>query len=132
MPAGVVNVVPTTTARRGGRTWLADSRVRKISFTGSTGVGRLLLRQAADRVVNASMELGGNAPFVVTADADIDAAVQGAMIAKFRGSGQACTAANRFYVHAGVARRVRRPLRCGDPRTAGRPGVRSGVRRSAR
>jgi succinate-semialdehyde dehydrogenase/glutarate-semialdehyde dehydrogenase len=77
--------------------------VRKVSFTGSTAVGRTLLRQAADRVVNSSMELGGNAPFVVTADADVEAAVAGAMIAKYRNAGQACTAANRFYVHADVA-----------------------------
>lgn len=103
VPDGVVNLVPTTDAARVVSAWLADDRVRKISFTGSTGVGRQLLRQAADRVVNASMELGGNAPFVITADADIDAAVEGAMVAKFRGSGQACTAANRFYVHADAA-----------------------------
>jgi succinate-semialdehyde dehydrogenase / glutarate-semialdehyde dehydrogenase len=103
VPDGVVNLVPTTDAPGVVSTWLADSRIRKISFTGSTGVGRTLLKQAADRVVNASMELGGNAPFVVTADADLAAAVDGAMIAKFRGSGQACTAANRFYVHADVA-----------------------------
>jgi succinate-semialdehyde dehydrogenase/glutarate-semialdehyde dehydrogenase len=102
IPDGVVNVVPTTDAAAVVCTWLADSRVRKISFTGSTGVGRLLLRQAAERIVNSSMELGGNAPFIVTADADLDAAVDGAMIAKFRNGGQACTAANRFYVHAAV------------------------------
>jgi succinate-semialdehyde dehydrogenase/glutarate-semialdehyde dehydrogenase len=102
VPDGVVNVVPTTDAGSVVSAWLADERVRKISFTGSTGIGRVLLKQAADRIVNASMELGGNAPFVVTADADIEAAVQGAMIAKFRGGGQACTAANRFYVHAAV------------------------------
>ena len=84
-------------------TWLEDPRVRKISFTGSTRVGQVLLRQAADRVVNSSMELGGNAPFVVTDDADLDAAVQGALVAKFRNGGQACTAANRFYVHEAVA-----------------------------
>ncbi|WP_293780349.1 NAD-dependent succinate-semialdehyde dehydrogenase [uncultured Aeromicrobium sp.] len=100
---GVVNVVPTTHAASVVSAWLRDSRVRKISFTGSTAVGRALLRQAADRVVNVSMELGGNAPFVVTADADVDAAVAGAVVAKFRGGGQACTAANRFYVHADVA-----------------------------
>ncbi|MCC9186398.1 aldehyde dehydrogenase family protein, partial [Mycolicibacterium mageritense] len=100
VPDGVVNVVPTTDAAAVVSEWLADERVRKISFTGSTGIGRVLLKQAADRIVNASMELGGNAPFVVTADADVAAAVQGAMIAKFRGGGQACTAANRFYVHA--------------------------------
>jgi succinate-semialdehyde dehydrogenase/glutarate-semialdehyde dehydrogenase len=103
VPDGVVNVVPTTDAAAVVTTWLRDGRVRKVSFTGSTGVGRNLLGQAAERVVNASMELGGNAPFVVTADADVEAAVAGAMIAKFRGGGQACTAANRFYVHADVA-----------------------------
>ena len=103
VPAGVVNVVPTTDPAAVVGTWLADGRVRKVSFTGSTGIGRHLLAQAADRVVNSSMELGGNAPFVVGADADIEAAVQGAMVAKFRNGGQACTAANRFYVHASVA-----------------------------
>lgn len=102
VPDGVVNVVPTTDAAAVVSAWLADDRVRKVSFTGSTGVGRVLLKQAADRIVNASMELGGNAPFVVTADADVAAAVQGAMVAKYRGGGQACTAANRFYVHAAV------------------------------
>jgi succinate-semialdehyde dehydrogenase/glutarate-semialdehyde dehydrogenase len=102
VPDGVVNVVPTTDASSVVSTWLADSRVRKVSFTGSTGVGRVLLRQAAERIVNSSMELGGNAPFIVTADADLDAAVHGAMIAKFRNGGQACTAANRFYVHSAV------------------------------
>jgi succinate-semialdehyde dehydrogenase/glutarate-semialdehyde dehydrogenase len=103
VPDGVVNVVATTDAGSVVTTWLEDERVRKISFTGSTPIGKVLLRQAADRVVTASMELGGNAPFVVTADADLDAAVSGAMIAKFRNAGQACTAANRFYVHADVA-----------------------------
>ncbi|NKQ52828.1 NAD-dependent succinate-semialdehyde dehydrogenase [Amycolatopsis sp. K13G38] len=103
LPAGVVNVVPSTDAAGVVSAWLEDRRVRKISFTGSTRVGKLLLHQAADRVVNASMELGGNAPFVVTADADLDAAVAGAMVAKFRGGGQVCVAANRFYVHADVA-----------------------------
>ena len=103
VPDGVVNVVPTTVAADVVTTWLEDPRVRAVSFTGSTGVGRTLLHQAADRVINASMELGGNAPFVVTADADVEAAVAGAMVAKFRNGGQACTAANRFYVHAEVA-----------------------------
>ena len=103
LPERVVSVVPTTRAADVVGTWLADPRVRKVSFTGSTGVGKVLLHQAADRVLNASMELGGNAPFVVTADADVEAAVAGAMIAKFRNGGQACTAANRCYVHADVA-----------------------------
>jgi len=103
VPPGVVNVVPS---RRSGAivsAMLHDPRVRKISFTGSTEVGRILLREAADNVVNTSMELGGNAPFVVFDDADIDAAVEGAMIAKMRNGGEACTAANRFYVQRGVA-----------------------------
>lgn len=103
VPAGVVNIVPSSSASKIVTTWMEDARVRKISFTGSTGIGQVLLKQAAERVVNSSMELGGNAPFVVTDDADIDAAVDGTMIAKFRGGGQACTAANRLYVHADVA-----------------------------
>ena len=103
VPDGAVEVVTTTDAASVVTAWLEDPRVRKVSFTGSTGVGRHLLRQAADRVLNASMELGGNAPLVVTEDADLDAAVAGAMVAKFRNGGQACTAANRFYVHTDVA-----------------------------
>ncbi|MDF3307161.1 NAD-dependent succinate-semialdehyde dehydrogenase [Rhodococcus sp. T2V] len=103
LPAGVVNVVPTKRSGTLVSTWISDPRVRKISFTGSTEVGRTLLRQASDRVLNASMELGGNAPFVITDDADLELAVEAAMVAKFRGAGQACTAANRFYVHAAVA-----------------------------
>jgi len=103
VPKGVVNVVP---ARRSGEVVSAmvhDDRVRKLSFTGSTEVGRVLLKEAADTIVNTSMELGGNAPFLVFADADIDAAIEGAMIAKMRNGGEACTAANRFYVEASVA-----------------------------
>jgi succinate-semialdehyde dehydrogenase/glutarate-semialdehyde dehydrogenase len=103
VPEGVVNVLPTTSAAPVVSKLLADRRVRKVSFTGSTRVGRALLKQAADRVLKVSMELGGNAPFVVTADADVAAAVSGAMVAKFRGGGQACTAANRFYIHTAVA-----------------------------
>jgi len=103
VPDGAVEVVTTTDAAGVVGTWLSDDRVRAVSFTGSTGVGRTLLHQAADRVLNASMELGGNAPVVVTADADLDAAVTGTMIAKFRNGGQACTAANRIYVHRDVA-----------------------------
>lgn len=102
-PEGVVQVAAGTDARGIVSAWLGDDRVRKLSFTGSTAVGRTLLAQCADRVVNTSMELGGNAPFIITDDADIASAVDGAMIAKFRNSGQACTAANRFYVHADVA-----------------------------
>jgi succinate-semialdehyde dehydrogenase/glutarate-semialdehyde dehydrogenase len=102
MPDGVIEVVTTTDAESVVSTWLEDPRVRKVSFTGSTQIGKHLLRKAADRVLNVSMELGGNAPFIVLADADINAAVDAAMIAKFRNGGQACTAANRLYVHEAV------------------------------
>ncbi|MFC5676878.1 NAD-dependent succinate-semialdehyde dehydrogenase [Aeromicrobium endophyticum] len=110
LPAGVVNIVPSSSAGKVVTTWLEDPRVRKVSFTGSTGIGSVLLKQAADRIVNSSMELGGNAPLIVTDDADLDAAVEGTMIAKFRGGGQACTAANRLYVHADVAEEFARKL----------------------
>ena len=103
LPAGVLNVVPTTNARAVTSPLLADPRLRKISFTGSTPVGRDLLRQSADQVLRTSMELGGNAPFLVFDDADLDAAVEGAMKAKLRNMGEACTAANRFIVHESVA-----------------------------
>ncbi len=103
VPAGVVNVVPTARPGPVVAAMLADSRVRKLSFTGSTEVGRILLRQAAGSVLSCSMELGGNAPFIVFDDADLDAAIQGALIAKMRNGGEACTAANRFYVHEAVA-----------------------------
>ena len=110
VPPGVVNVLP---ARRSGAVvsaMLHDPRVRKLSFTGSTEVGRVLLREAADTVVNTSMELGGNAPFLVFADADLDDAIEGAMIAKMRNGGEACTAANRFYVEEPVAEEFGRRL----------------------
>jgi succinate-semialdehyde dehydrogenase/glutarate-semialdehyde dehydrogenase len=103
VPAGVVNVIPS---RRSGpvvSAMLHDMRVRMVSFTGSTEVGRKLLHEAADNIVKPAMELGGNAPFIVFEDADIDAAIEGAMIAKMRNMGEACTAANRFYVHEKVA-----------------------------
>ncbi|MGI5160911.1 NAD-dependent succinate-semialdehyde dehydrogenase [Microbispora sp. CA-102843] len=105
LPPGVVNVF--TTSRSGVVTseLLRDPRLRKLSFTGSTEVGRVLLAQCADRVLRTSMELGGNAPFLVFDDADLDAAVEGAVQAKMRNIGEACTAANRFYVQRGVARK---------------------------
>jgi succinate-semialdehyde dehydrogenase/glutarate-semialdehyde dehydrogenase len=103
VPPGVVNVLPSKSSGPVVSAMLHDPRVRKISFTGSTEVGRILLREAADNVVNASMELGGNAPFLVFDDADLDAAIEGAMVAKMRNGGEACTAANRFYVQRGIA-----------------------------
>ncbi|WP_110180990.1 NAD-dependent succinate-semialdehyde dehydrogenase [Nocardioides solisilvae] len=103
VPPGVVNVVTTTSSREVGEALMGDERLRKVSFTGSTPVGRGLVKQSAEHLQRVSMELGGNAPFVVFADADLDAAVDGAMVAKMRNMGEACTAANRFLVHADVA-----------------------------
>lgn len=103
LPDGVLNVVPTTRAKEMSEALQADDRLRKVSFTGSTAVGRTLVRQSADQLQRVSMELGGNAPFLVFEDADVDAAVDGAMVAKMRNMGEACTAANRFLVHADVA-----------------------------
>jgi len=103
LPGGVVNVVTTSQSKEVSAPIIADPRLRKLSFTGSTAVGQVLLKQAADNVLRTSMELGGNAPFIVFEDADLDKAVEGAMLAKFRNVGQACTAANRFIVHESVA-----------------------------
>jgi succinate-semialdehyde dehydrogenase/glutarate-semialdehyde dehydrogenase len=102
VPAGVVNVVTTTKAGEVAKKILHDPRVRKLSFTGSTAVGRQLLKEAADQVISSSMELGGNAPFIVCADANLKDALDGAMLAKMRNGGEACTAANRFYVQRGL------------------------------
>ncbi|MGW4057720.1 NAD-dependent succinate-semialdehyde dehydrogenase [Amycolatopsis sp. NPDC004747] len=109
-PAGTVNVVPSTRSDAVVGAMLEDPRVRKLSFTGSTEVGRHLLHAAADSVVSTSMELGGNAPFLVFDDADLDAAVDGAMVAKMRNGGQACTAANRFFAQRAVAAEFARRL----------------------
>jgi succinate-semialdehyde dehydrogenase/glutarate-semialdehyde dehydrogenase len=103
LPRGVLNVVTTSKHSEFSEALQGDDRLRKVSFTGSTGVGRILVRQSADRLQRLSMELGGNAPFLVFEDADVDAAVDGAMIAKMRNMGEACTAANRFLVHRSVA-----------------------------
>jgi succinate-semialdehyde dehydrogenase / glutarate-semialdehyde dehydrogenase len=103
VPPGVVNVVCTQKAGPLVGAMLADPRVRKLSFTGSTEVGRVLLETASKTVTNCSMELGGNAPFLIFEDADLDAAIEGALLAKMRNGGEACTAANRFYVHEAVA-----------------------------
>ncbi|MCP2253750.1 succinate-semialdehyde dehydrogenase / glutarate-semialdehyde dehydrogenase [Prauserella aidingensis] len=110
LPDGVLNVVTTTQAGGVMEPMIRDGRARKLSFTGSTGVGRKLLEQCADTVMRTSMELGGNAPFLVFEDADLDAAVDGAMQAKMRNIGEACTAANRFYVHSSVADEFSRKL----------------------
>ncbi|QEE62120.1 NAD-dependent succinate-semialdehyde dehydrogenase [Salinibacterium sp. dk2585] len=103
LPKGVVNVLTSSSSSAVSEPILGDDRLRKLSFTGSTPVGVSLMKQAADKVLRTSMELGGNAPFIVFDDADLDKAVEGAMLAKFRNIGQACTAGNRFIVHESVA-----------------------------
>ena len=100
LPAGVLSVLPSNKPREVTTALIDDGRLRKLTFTGSTGVGKALVKQASDKLLRTSMELGGNAPFVVFDDADVDAAVEGAMLAKMRNGGEACTAANRFYVAA--------------------------------
>ncbi|MGB1034693.1 MAG: NAD-dependent succinate-semialdehyde dehydrogenase [Primorskyibacter sp.] len=102
IPAGVFNVVTSSASSAIGKEFCENPKVRKLTFTGSTEVGRILLRQAADQVMKCSMELGGNAPFIVFDDADLDAAVEGAIICKFRNNGQTCVCANRLYVQSGV------------------------------
>ncbi|SEO57509.1 NAD-dependent succinate-semialdehyde dehydrogenase [Amycolatopsis saalfeldensis] len=110
LPDGVLNIVTTTDAGGVMEPLIRDGRARKLSFTGSTAVGRKLLEQCAEKVLRTSMELGGNAPFLVFEDADLDAAVEGAMQAKMRNIGEACTAANRFYVQRGVVEEFSRRL----------------------
>ena len=121
LPAGVLNVVTTSDPGPVVEAMLTDRRTRMLSFTGSTEVGRLLLRTAADNVLKCGMELGGNAPFVVLADADVDAALEGAMVAKMRNGGQACTAANRFFVQEPVHDAFVEGLVATDGRGPGRP-----------
>jgi succinate-semialdehyde dehydrogenase/glutarate-semialdehyde dehydrogenase len=127
LPNGVLNVVTTSKAGAVVEPLLRGGRIRKLSFTGSTGVGRLLLTQCADRVVRTSMELGGNAPFIVFEDADLDVAVAGAMTAKMRNMGEACTAANRFLVHSSVADEFARRLAERMGALVVGPGTRPGV-----
>src|SRR5213079_1227898 len=103
LPAGVLNLMLAKSSGETMEPLIKDGRARKLSFTGSTEVGRTLIAQAADQVLKVSMELGGNAPFLIFDDADLDAAVEGAMIAKMRNIGEACTSANRFHVAAPVA-----------------------------
>ena len=126
LPAGVLSVITSSRSSDIGKEFCENPRVRKLTFTGSTEVGRILLKQAAQNVLKCSMELGGNAPFIVFDDADLDKAVEGAMISKFRNNGQTCVCANRIYVQAGVydafaeklAAAVRK-LNVGDGLTAG-------------
>jgi succinate-semialdehyde dehydrogenase/glutarate-semialdehyde dehydrogenase len=127
VPDGLINVIPSNRSGRVVSSMIHDPRVRKLSFTGSTEVGRMLLREASDTIINSSMELGGNAPFLVFGDADLDAAVEGAMIAKMRNGGEACTAANRFYVHASVAAEFSKRLSAAMGSLRIGPGLEDGV-----
>ncbi|MDE2792563.1 MAG: NAD-dependent succinate-semialdehyde dehydrogenase [Paracoccaceae bacterium] len=102
IPAGVFSVIPSTRSSEIGREFCDNPVVRKLTFTGSTEVGRILMRQGAEQIMKMSMELGGNAPFIVFDDADLDAAIEGAMISKYRNNGQTCVCANRIYVQSGV------------------------------
>ena len=102
LPKGLLSILPSTASSDMGREFCENAGVRKLTFTGSTEVGRILMQQAADQVMRTSMELGGNAPFIVFDDADLDAAIEGAIISKFRNNGQTCVCANRIYVQAGV------------------------------
>ncbi|MGO1182839.1 MAG: NAD-dependent succinate-semialdehyde dehydrogenase [Micrococcaceae bacterium] len=138
LPAGVLNVVSGTSASSISGPLMKDRRLRKVSFTGSTPVGVRLMKDAAENVLRTSMELGGNAPFLVFEDADLDAAVQGAMAAKMRNMGEACTAANRFLVHESVAEeftqkfadamKTLKPLRGTEPESTVGPIIDSGAR----
>ncbi|MBG0738223.1 NAD-dependent succinate-semialdehyde dehydrogenase [Paeniglutamicibacter antarcticus] len=127
LPDGVLNIVTTTDAGSVVEPWMDSGIARKVSFTGSTEVGRVLLAQAARNIMRSSMELGGNAPFIVFADADLDKAVQGAMIAKMRNMGEACTAANRFFVHHSVAAEFGRRLAAAMAALRVGDGARSGT-----
>lgn len=127
LPDGVLNVITTSNSSAVSAPIIADSRLRKLSFTGSTPVGRTLIRQASENVLRTSMELGGNAPFLVFDDADLDKAVAGAVAAKFRNIGQACTAANRFLVHRSVAAEFTRRLAAEVNKMRVGPGTDEGV-----
>lgn len=127
VPPGVINVLPSRRSAEIVALMLRDPRVRKLSFTGSTQAGRVLLEQAAKQIIKCSMELGGNAPFVVFSDADIELAVASAMLAKLRNGGESCTAANRFYVQAPVAEEFAQRLAFAMSQVRLGPGLEEGV-----
>ena len=127
VPKGVLSMVPSSRASDIGKEFCENPIVRKLTFTGSTEVGRILLRQAADQVMKCSMELGGNAPFIVFDDADVDAAVAGAMMSKYRNNGQTCVCANRIYVQAGVYEKFAEKLKAAVEKLAVGDGLREGT-----
>ena len=128
LPGGVLNVITAQSSGSVIEPLLNDPRARKLSFTGSTEVGRTLIKQSAEQILRVSMELGGNAPFLVFEDADLDAAIEGAMLAKMRNVGEACTSANRFHVHESVAEDVRRQAGRAHGRAQAGPRYRGGHR----
>ncbi|WP_151718246.1 NAD-dependent succinate-semialdehyde dehydrogenase [Gemmobacter serpentinus] len=127
LPGGIFSVITSERASAIGKEFCENPIVRKLTFTGSTEVGRILLRQAADQVMKCSMELGGNAPFIVFDDADLDKAVEGAMVSKFRNNGQTCVCANRIYVQAGVYDAFAEKLKAAVEKTAVGDGLRDAV-----
>ncbi|MCW1930780.1 NAD-dependent succinate-semialdehyde dehydrogenase [Pararhodobacter zhoushanensis] len=127
LPKGILSVVTSSRSSDIGKEFCENPIVRKLTFTGSTEVGRILLKQAADQVMKCSMELGGNAPFIVFDDADLDAAVEGAMMSKFRNNGQTCVCANRIYVQAGVYDAFAEKLRVAVEKLNVGDGLESGV-----
>ena len=127
VPDGVVNVLPSKRSAGIANYLLSDDRITKLSFTGSTEVGRILLAKASERIVNCSMELGGNAPFIVMDDADVDLAVEGAVIAKFRNAGESCIGANRFYIHASVEEEFTEKFAAAAATLTIGPGLQEGV-----
>ena len=129
LPDGVLNVVTTTHSGAVCEPLIRDARLRKLTFTGSTAVGKMLVEQSAEQLLRVSMELGGNAPFLVFEDADVDRAVDGAMLAKMRNIGEACTAANRFFVHESLAEEFSTKLAAADGRPHRRQGHQEGRRR---
>ncbi len=127
LPGGIFSVITSARASDIGKEFCENPIVRKLTFTGSTEVGRILLRQAADQVMKCSMELGGNAPFIVFDDADLDKAVEGAMISKFRNNGQTCVCANRIYVQAGVYDAFAEKLKAAVAKSAVGDGLKEAV-----
>ncbi len=127
VPAGVVNILPSRNSSVISNTIMSDDRTRKVSFTGSTEVGRILLAKAADRVINCSMELGGNAPFIVLDDADLEVSIDAALVAKIRNAGESCIGANRFYVHSSIINEFSKRLSDKMHRLKVGPGLTPGV-----
>jgi succinate-semialdehyde dehydrogenase/glutarate-semialdehyde dehydrogenase len=127
VPPGVVNVLPSSSSSVISNTIMSDDRTRKLSFTGSTEVGRILLAKAAEKIINCSMELGGNAPFIVLDDADLDVSAEAALVAKIRNAGESCIGANRFYVHSSIFNEFSKRLSAKMSQLKVGPGMNAGI-----